>query len=113
MHHSMMICNDRPAGCDRFPLIRASGFPMRVDLRRNVFEGWIRANGTKIESPAHVNVVGNAYIPRSAATFSQRAASLQVDAGSRVFTVDNVELGTRCWAKSERERKRDNRSARA
>jgi pectate lyase len=93
MHHSAMICNDRPDGCDRFPLIRASGFATRVDLRRNIFEGWIRANGTKIESPGQVNVVGNAYVPRADATFSQRNGSIRIDAGSRVYTAGNLELG--------------------
>ena len=94
MHHTMMICNQRASGCDRFPLIRASGGVARVDLRHNIFEGWLRANGTKIEPSAWVNVVGNAYIPRADATASQREASLAVNAGTRVYTSGNVELGT-------------------
>jgi pectate lyase len=93
MHHTLMICHDRPVGCDRFPLIRASGHVVTVDLRHNVFEGWIRANGTKIESPAWVNVVGNAYVPRADSTLAQRRASLAVNPEARVFSARNVELG--------------------
>jgi len=93
MHHTMMICNDRPVGCDRFPLVRPRGFATRVDLRNNVFEGWIRANGTKIEAAARVNVIGNAYIPRPDATGPQRDGSIVFDPAARVYTSDNVELG--------------------
>ena len=93
MHHTLMVCNDRPVGCDRFPLIRASGFLTRVDLRNNVFEGWIRANGTKIEDGAWVNIVGNAYIPRADSTFDQRERSLGSNDDARVFTAGNIELG--------------------
>ena len=92
MHHSLVICGGLPV-CDRFSLIRASGFPLRADLRENVFQGWTRTNGTKIEPAARVNVVGNAYIPRPESTFEQRAASLQVNDGTRVYASGNVELG--------------------
>jgi len=93
MHHTMLICGATAAGCDRFPLIRASGSTVMADLRRNVFQGWLRANGTKIEPAAWVNVVGNAYIPRADATLSQRQGSLDVQPGTKVYTADNVELG--------------------
>jgi pectate lyase len=92
MHHSLVICGGLPI-CDRFPLIRANGYPLRVDLRDNVFQGWTRTNGTKIEPAAQVNVVGNAYIPRPESTFEQRGASLQVNEGTRVYASGNVELG--------------------
>jgi hypothetical protein len=100
MHHTVVVCghwppiDNTPVGCDRFPLIRASGYPLIADLRRNVFAGWLRANGTKIESAAKVNVVGNAYIPAPASTFAQRAASIAVRPGAHVHTARNVELGT-------------------
>jgi pectate lyase len=95
VHHSMLICGPEAiwAGCDRAPLIRASGYPVTVDLRNNVFEGWLRANGTKIEAAAEVNVVGNAYIPRRDSSFSQRQASIAVNPGTRVYTAGNIELG--------------------
>jgi hypothetical protein len=93
MHHTMMICNDRPVGCDRFPLIRASGYVTRVDLRHNIFEGWIRANGSKIEPRAWTNVIGNAYIPRPASTFAQREGSIALNRAARVYTSGNIELG--------------------
>jgi hypothetical protein len=93
MHHTMLICGPEPGGCDRFPLIRASGAPVIADLRRNVFAGWVRSNGTKIEPAARVNVVGNAYIPRPESTFAQRQRSLAVHAGTRVHAAGNVELG--------------------
>jgi pectate lyase len=92
MHHTLVICGGLPI-CDRFPLIRANGYPLRVDLRGNIFQGWTRTNGTKIERAAQVNVVGNAYIPRPESTFEQRGASLQVNDGTRVYASDNVELG--------------------
>jgi hypothetical protein len=97
VHHSMFICGpetiSRGIGCDRAPLIRASGYPVTVDIRNNIIEGWIRANGTKIEAAAEVNVVGNAYIPRPDSTFSQRQASIAVHPGTRVYTAGNIELG--------------------
>jgi pectate lyase len=92
MHHTMLICG-HPLGCDRFPLVRAGGHVVTADLRNNVFEGWIRANGTKIEPAAWVNVVGNAYIPRPESSFAHRAASLAVKPGARVFAAGNLELG--------------------
>ena len=93
VHHTMMICNDRPIGCDRFPLVRASGHVVTVDLRHNIFEGWIRANGTKIERAAWVNVVGNAYVPRPDSTLPQRGKSLAINPDARVFSARNIELG--------------------
>ena len=97
VHHSMFICGpeaiSRGIGCDRAPLIRASDHAVTVDLRNNVFEGWIRANGTKIEAAAEVNVVGNAYIPRADSTFDHRQDSIAVNSGTRVYTAGNIELG--------------------
>jgi pectate lyase len=97
MHHTMLICGpdaiSEGVGCDREPLVRAGGYPVSVDLRHNIFEGWIRDNGTKIEPAAQVNVVGNAYLPRPDSTFSHRQHSIAVKHGTRVFTADNVELG--------------------
>ncbi|HEX9821806.1 MAG TPA: CARDB domain-containing protein, partial [Methylomirabilota bacterium] len=96
-HHNMFVCGPDVIswgiGCDRNPLVRASDYPVSVDLRNNVIEGWIRANGTKIEPAAEVNVVGNAYIPRPETTFSQREQSLAVNPGTRVYTAGNIELG--------------------
>jgi pectate lyase len=92
-HHNAFVCNDRPNGCDRNPLIRASFSAVDVDLRANVFEGWARANGTKIEPAARVNVVENVYLPRADLTASQRRGSLKVGAGTQVHTSGNVELG--------------------
>jgi hypothetical protein len=99
MHHTAVICgvwppiNGTEVGCDRFPLIRAGGRVVRADLRRNVFSGWLRANGTKIEPAAWVNVVGNAYIPRPDSSGSQRNESIAVNPGTRVYTAGNIELG--------------------
>lgn len=97
MHHTALICGPAPlvdgAGCDRFPLIRASGYDLKADLRRNVFSGWLRANGTKVEPAAWVNVVGNAYIPAPHSTFMHRQHSIAVNPGTRVHTAGNVELG--------------------
>jgi pectate lyase len=92
MHHSAFICGGRPV-CDRFPLIRANGFPVRVDFRHNILEGWTRSNGTKPEASAQVNVVGNAYIPRPESSLDQRQSSVQAPSGTRVYTAGNVDLG--------------------
>jgi pectate lyase len=97
MHHTMFICGpdtiSEGMGCDREPLVRASGYPVSVDLRNNVFEGWIRDNATKIEPAARVNAVGNAYIPRHDSTFSHRQQSIAVRPGARVHAADNFDLG--------------------
>lgn len=93
MHHSVVMCGDDVQGCDRFPLIRASGHVLMADVRQNVFGRWLRASGTNIEPAAWVNVVGNAYIPRPEATLAQREQSLAVHPGSRVYTAGNVDLG--------------------
>jgi hypothetical protein len=93
LHHSMLICGAERIGCDRLPLVRANGYPLRADIRHNVFEGGLRANATKIEPAAEVNVVGNAYIPRPASTLAQRQDSIAVNPGTRVYTAGNVELG--------------------
>jgi hypothetical protein len=97
MHHTALICGPGPlidgAGCDRFPLIRASAYVLKADLRRNIFSGWLRANGTKVEPAAWVNVVGNAYIPAPHSTLPQRQRSIAVKPGTRVHTARNVELG--------------------
>lgn len=96
-HHNAMICNDQgptppdPRGCDRMPLIRAAGSDMLVDFRRNIVNGWIRANGTKVEPNARVNVVGNAYIPQPTTSVSDRQSSISVPAGTQVYTAGNVE----------------------
>jgi pectate lyase len=93
MHHTVVMCGDDDRGCDRFPLIRASGYAVTADLRHNIFGRWLRANGTKIEAAARANVVGNAYLPRPDSSFSQRQQSIAVAPGTRVYTAGNLELG--------------------
>ena len=97
MHHTMLICGpdtiSEGVGCDREPLVRASGYAVSVDLRNNIFQGWIRDNATKIEPAARVNVVGNAYVPRPDSTLSHRQQSIAVKPGARVYAADNIELG--------------------
>jgi hypothetical protein len=93
MHHTMVICGTDALGCDRFPLVRASGYAVRADVRRNVFGRWLRASGTNIEPAAWVNVIGNAYLPHPESLFSHRQESLAVHPGARVYTEGNVELG--------------------
>jgi hypothetical protein len=99
MHHTAVICGEPPlidgvaVGCDRFPLIRASDHELRADLRYNILSGWLRSNGTKIEPAARVNVIGNAYVPHPASTFSERQQSIAAHPGTRVYTADNVDLG--------------------
>jgi pectate lyase len=91
-HHNIFVCTDRPIGCDRMPLIRAAGTALKVDMRNNFIEGWIRANGTKIEPNAEVNVVNNIYKCRSDATAAQCDSSVQVTAETQVHTSGNMEV---------------------
>ncbi|HXG03908.1 MAG TPA: hypothetical protein VNO23_10930, partial [Candidatus Binatia bacterium] len=91
VHHNLF-----PSGLDRMPLVRPGDYQAAdttVDIRHNVFRGWLRSNATKIEARAWVNVVGNTYIPGPEATARDRVRSLRIAPGSRVYTAANVELG--------------------
>lgn len=98
LHHSMLICGPDIVswgiGCDRMPLVRARGHALRADVRHNLIEGWVRANATKIEARAMVNLVGNAYVPRPDTAFGHRQRAISVGPGSRVHAAANVECGT-------------------
>lgn len=92
LHHNLFT-----SGVDRFPLIRPGGHKASdttADIRYNVFRHWARANGTKIESGAWVNLVGNTYIPHPNTSRSQREDSVEIDGGTRVYTAGNRELGS-------------------
>lgn len=92
VHHNVFT-----HGVDRMPMVRLNGYSASdttVDIRQNIFRGWLRANGTKIEDGAWANLVGNTYIPRPDSTESQRANSVQIASGARVYTAGNVELGS-------------------
>lgn len=80
---------------DRFPLVRASGYvptDMTVDIRNNIMHGWVRANGTKIETGARCNHVNNLYCPSPATTLAQRNGSVQIDVPGDTFSTGNQEV---------------------
>ena len=90
-HHNIVA-----AGVDRMPLVRPSGniaTDTLADIRQNIFEGWLRANGTRVEDGGWANLVGNTYIPRSESTWDQRVNSVRFGPATRVYTARNVELG--------------------
>lgn len=91
LHHNVV-----PEGIDRMPLVRPAGHQATettVDIRHNVFRGWRRSSGTKLEAGTWANLVGNTYIPRPDKSPEDRAASVRIDRGTRVYTAGNAELG--------------------